>query len=189
GAAASEVGARQAEAGRRVDSLDLQRVHDLARHRRGAGGAQPPGGRSGRRAARAAAAGLRHHGFPPRERGDPGRARRGRAHGTAHRASDRLTRRGNLAARDARGARGGGGPMIVALMGAVAFNEILSLEEISGVALICAGILGFASGSHDRRATWFAVANAVVIAAYTLVDGQGARASGAPVSYTLWFFI
>ena len=83
----------------------------------------------------------------------------------------------------------GGGPMIVALMGAVAFNEILSLEEISGVALICAGILGFASGSHDRRATVFAVANAVVIAAYTLVDGQGARASGAPVSYTLWFFI
>ena len=83
----------------------------------------------------------------------------------------------------------GGGPMIVALMGAVAFNEILSLEEISGVALICAGILGFASGSHDRRATFFAVANAVVIAAYTLVDGQGARASGAPVSYTLWFFI
>jgi drug/metabolite transporter (DMT)-like permease len=83
----------------------------------------------------------------------------------------------------------GGGPMIVALGGAVAFNEILSLEEISGVALICAGILGFASGSHDRRATFFAVANAVVIAAYTLVDGQGARASGAPVSYTLWFFV
>ncbi|TMH89227.1 MAG: EamA family transporter [Betaproteobacteria bacterium] len=83
----------------------------------------------------------------------------------------------------------GGGPMIVALMGAVAFNEILSLEEISGVALICAGILGFASGSHDRRATWFAVANAVVIAAYTLLDGQGARASGAPVSYALWFFV
>ena len=83
----------------------------------------------------------------------------------------------------------GGGPVIVALVGAVAFNELLSLEEISGVALICAGILGFASGSHDRRATLFAVANAVVIAAYTLVDGQGARASGAPVSYTLWFFV
>jgi len=66
----------------------------------------------------------------------------------------------------------GGGPMIVALVGAVAFNEILSLEEISGVALICAGILGFASGSHDRRATWFAVANAVVIAAYTTVRAR-----------------
>jgi drug/metabolite transporter (DMT)-like permease len=83
----------------------------------------------------------------------------------------------------------GGGPMIVALTGAVAFNEILSLEEISGVALICAGIIAFASGAHDRRATLFAIGNAVVIAAYTLIDAQGARASGAPVSYTLWFFI
>src|SRR2546422_8449409 len=42
------------EAGGRVHPLDLQRLHDLARHRRGAGGAQPPGGRSRRRAARAA---------------------------------------------------------------------------------------------------------------------------------------
>ena len=28
-----------------------------------------------------------------------------------------------------------------------------------------------------------------MIAAYTLIDGQGARASGAPVSYTMWFFV
>jgi len=28
-----------------------------------------------------------------------------------------------------------------------------------------------------------------VIASYTLIDGQGARASGAPVAYTLWFFV
>jgi drug/metabolite transporter (DMT)-like permease len=83
----------------------------------------------------------------------------------------------------------GGGPMIVALMGAAAFDEILSLEEISGVALICVGIIAFASGAHDRRATLFAIGNAVVIAAYTLIDAQGARASAAPVSYTLWFFV
>jgi drug/metabolite transporter (DMT)-like permease len=54
--------------------------------------------------------------------------------------------------------------------------------------LICAGIIAFASGTHDRRATLYALANAVVIAAYTLIDAQGARASGAPVSYTVWFF-
>ena len=82
----------------------------------------------------------------------------------------------------------GGGPMIVALLGALVFNEILPPGNVVGVILICAGILGFASGSHDRRATYFALANAVVIAAYTLIDAQGARASGAPVSYTLWFF-
>ena len=82
----------------------------------------------------------------------------------------------------------GGGPMIVALVGALALGEILPPQETFGVVLICAGVLAFASGRHDRRATGFAIANAVVIATYTLIDGQGARASGAPVSYALWFF-
>src|SRR5882762_7619336 len=82
----------------------------------------------------------------------------------------------------------GGGPMIVAVVGALALGEVLPLHETLGVLLICAGIFAFASGRHDRRATAFALANAVVIAAYPLIDGQGARASGAPVSYTLWFF-
>ncbi len=82
----------------------------------------------------------------------------------------------------------GGGPIIVAATGALAFGEILRAGEWLGVLLICAGILAFASGAHDRRATWFALANAVVIGAYTLIDGAGARASDAPVSYTLWFF-
>jgi drug/metabolite transporter (DMT)-like permease len=57
------------------------------------------------------------------------------------------------------------------------------------VALVCAGIVAFASGRADPRATAFAVANALVIAAYTLIDAKGARASGSPVAYALWFFI
>jgi drug/metabolite transporter (DMT)-like permease len=83
----------------------------------------------------------------------------------------------------------GGGPMIVAVVGALALGEVLPPGATVGIVLICAGILAFASGKHDRRATAFALANAVVIATYTLVDGQGARLSGAPVSYTLWFFV
>ena len=82
----------------------------------------------------------------------------------------------------------GGGPMIVAVVGALALGEFLPPAETLGVLAICAGILGFASGRHDPRATAFAIANAVVIASYTLIDAQGARLSGAPVSYTLWFF-
>ena len=82
----------------------------------------------------------------------------------------------------------GGGPMIVALVGALVLGEVLHGQETAGIVLICAGILAFASGAHDRRATRYAIANAVVIAAYTLIDAQGARVSGAPVSYTLWFF-
>ena len=83
----------------------------------------------------------------------------------------------------------GGGPMLVALVGALVLGEVLPLHATIGILLICAGILAFASGRHDRRATAFALANAVVIAAYTLIDGQGARLSAAPVSYTLWFFV
>ncbi len=83
----------------------------------------------------------------------------------------------------------GGGPMVVALLGALALGEVLAPGQTLGVLLVCAGILAFASGRHDRRATWFALANALVIAAYTLIDGQGARLSQAPVSYALWFFV
>ena len=82
----------------------------------------------------------------------------------------------------------GGGPMIVAATGMLVFGEFLRPSEWVGVLLVCAGILAFASGTHDRRATLFALANAAVIGTYTLIDGAGARASGAPVSYTLWFF-
>ena len=82
----------------------------------------------------------------------------------------------------------GGGPMIVAASGALVFGELLRGSEWLGVLVICGGILAFASGSHDRRATLFALGNALVIGAYTLIDAEGARASGAPVSYTLWFF-
>jgi len=83
----------------------------------------------------------------------------------------------------------GGGPMIVALVGALVLGEVLPLHATLGILFICAGILAFASGRHDSRATAFALANAVVIATYTLVDGRGARLSEAPASYTLWFFV
>src|SRR5437868_13795342 len=83
----------------------------------------------------------------------------------------------------------GGGPMIVALVGALVLGEVLPLHATVGILFICVGVLAFASGRHDRRATAFALANAVVIAAYTLVDGRGARLSEAPASYTMWFFV
>ncbi len=83
----------------------------------------------------------------------------------------------------------GGGPVVVALASAAVFGEVLPLAPALGVALVCAGIVAFASGKADRRATLFALANAVVIAAYTLIDAIGARASGSPVAYAMWFFV
>ena len=83
----------------------------------------------------------------------------------------------------------GGGPVIVTIFGALLLREVLPLKEMIAIALICAGILSFATGTHDRRATLFALANACVIGTYTLIDAEGARASGSPVAYTLWFFV
>jgi len=88
----------------------------------------------------------------------------------------------------------GGGPVIVALAGSLVLGESLRLEQSLGISLICAGVLAFATvRTHDpvalRRALGFALGNAAVVAAYTIIDAQGARASGEPVSYALWFFV
>src|SRR5436190_19566 len=42
---------------------------------------------------------------------------------------------------------------------------------------------------EPRASTGWARANAVIIAAYTLVDAAGARASGSPLSYVVWLFV
>jgi len=88
----------------------------------------------------------------------------------------------------------GGGPLLVALAGVVAFGEVLPWAETVGVLLISAGILAFATHRASdpvamRKSLAFALANAGVIATYTLIDAQGARVSGAPVAYTMWFFV
>jgi drug/metabolite transporter (DMT)-like permease len=88
----------------------------------------------------------------------------------------------------------GGGPLIVTVAGVLAFGEVLPWAETLGVALVCAGILAFAAHSApdaaaQRKSLAFALGNAVVIAAYTLIDAKGARLSGAPVAYALWFFV
>jgi drug/metabolite transporter (DMT)-like permease len=88
----------------------------------------------------------------------------------------------------------GGGPVMVAVAGAAAFGEVLTWTQTAGVIFICAGILSFAivrvADAHAfRKALGFALGNAAVIAAYTLIDAKGARASGSPVAYTMWFFV
>jgi len=88
----------------------------------------------------------------------------------------------------------GGGPLIVTLAGVLVFGEVLPWAQTAGVLLISAGILAFATHSArnpvaQRKSLAFALANACVIAAYTLIDAQGARLSLAPVAYTLWFFV
>jgi drug/metabolite transporter (DMT)-like permease len=83
-------------------------------------------------------------------------------------------------------------PLLVALAGVMVLGESLSMMVWMGIALICAGIL-LPVLRHPavlrERATPLAFAIGLVIAAYTLVDGYGTRASGNSFSYSLWMFL
>ncbi|GES44884.1 membrane protein [Rhizobium dioscoreae] len=79
-------------------------------------------------------------------------------------------------------------PLIIVSTSSFILKETLSGGALIGTMTICAGILtlAFEARKGSRRAIVLALANAVVIATYTYVDGIGARISGNSVSYTLW---
>jgi drug/metabolite transporter (DMT)-like permease len=62
-----------------------------------------------------------------------------------------------------------------------------------GIVLICGGVLSLGLAGfdwrHSRVSTLWALANAVIIAIYTLVDAAGVRAAAAPQSYVVWLFV
>jgi drug/metabolite transporter (DMT)-like permease len=79
-------------------------------------------------------------------------------------------------------------PLLVAATSGFILNETLSGGALLGTVTICGGILtlAFEAKRGSGHAIRLALANAVVIATYTYVDGIGARISGNSVSYTLW---
>ncbi|MEO8669359.1 MAG: EamA family transporter [Bauldia sp.] len=82
----------------------------------------------------------------------------------------------------------GTAPMIVAVVSATWLGEHLAAGTWAGIALICLGVTGmaFVRRHGNPKGIGLALANAVIIAAYTITDGLGARASGAPAAYTMW---
>jgi drug/metabolite transporter (DMT)-like permease len=87
----------------------------------------------------------------------------------------------------------GTAPLLVALLSSLVISENPGLAASCGIGAICAGVLVMALGHHRRGGDWrpvgLALANALVIAAYTMVDGMGARRSGHPIAYTLAIFL
>jgi len=92
----------------------------------------------------------------------------------------------------------GGAPLLVALGSSLVLGESISALAWAGVLGITLGValVGLShpgEALHHRRALRFALANAVVIAAYTFVDGKGVRltvAQGAnALSYVLLLFV
>jgi drug/metabolite transporter (DMT)-like permease len=83
----------------------------------------------------------------------------------------------------------GAAPLIAAVLGIVFLREWPTPQVALGIVLICTGIVSIAfvrREAHPPAATVFALANAGIIAVYTLIDGAGARASASPASYAAW---
>ena len=84
----------------------------------------------------------------------------------------------------------GSSPALVALGGSLFAGEWMNLLGIVGVGLVCGGIFMLASAKgrlHAMNLPW-ALATGVSIAAYTVVDGIGVRASGNWLGYTAAIF-
>lgn len=83
-------------------------------------------------------------------------------------------------------------PMLVAVSAFTTLGERLSPLAWAGVMGICCGVLVLGLSRHaldNRRATLFALVNAVVIAIYTVIDALGARVSGNPLQYVVALFV
>ena len=85
-------------------------------------------------------------------------------------------------------------PLLVAGGGALTAGEYLPLLTLAGIVVASAGIMLLAVPGRNlvrptRRPTALALGTGCWIAAYTLVDGLGARQSGSPLSYIGWLFV
>jgi phosphonate utilization associated putative membrane protein len=87
----------------------------------------------------------------------------------------------------------GSAPLLVTLAGVLLLGEHPTPSTWAGIVLICGGVISLSlAGGHRHgaraTATAYALANASLIAAYTLVDAAGARVSGSAPGYVLWMF-
>ncbi len=91
-------------------------------------------------------------------------------------------------------------PVLVTLGAFLAAGETPRPVALAGIAAVSGGILilglqrvrapgGGPVGSRHRRALGVALMTGATIAAYSLVDGLGVRASGAPLGYVAWLFL
>lgn len=85
----------------------------------------------------------------------------------------------------------GTAPLVVTVLAALLADEVPDGRAAAGIALACAGLTGVALwGLRGRRPDWAAIgaalATGLTIAAYTVVDGLGVRASGSSLGYVAW---
>ena len=81
-------------------------------------------------------------------------------------------------------------PPLVALGAFGLAGEVLSLAGMAAILLVCLGIWIVAGrGPTSKRPLVMALGTGTMIAAYTVCDGLGARASGDVLAYIVWLFL
>lgn len=89
----------------------------------------------------------------------------------------------------------GTAPLMTAILATLWLGEGLGPYGWAGIVVLAAGILllavrgGRTLKPFDARSVAFALLTSLTITTYTLVDGIGARVSGAPLQYTVWLFL
>ncbi|MCX4511405.1 DMT family transporter [Streptomyces sp. NBC_01619] len=90
----------------------------------------------------------------------------------------------------------GTAPLVVTVLAALLVDEKLTPWQLTGVAVASAGLVGVAlwglrgaGGRPHWPALLAALATGLSIAAYTVVDGVGVRASGSSVAYIAWLMV
>ncbi|MFN3846008.1 MAG: EamA family transporter [Paracoccaceae bacterium] len=87
----------------------------------------------------------------------------------------------------------GAAPMVVAVVGALMLPDAVSAKQYAAIFVLGLGIVmmarGVFSSGEDRRLLPFAIGAAIATATYTMIDGMGARISGAPAAYVAWVFV
>ncbi|MFJ9628974.1 EamA family transporter [Streptomyces sp. NPDC091280] len=88
----------------------------------------------------------------------------------------------------------GTAPLVVTVFAAVFAHEVPDGWAAAGIALSCTGLTGVALwGMRGKTPNWAAIGAALAtglsIAAYTVVDGLGVRASGSSMGYIVWLMV
>ncbi|MFD7441002.1 EamA family transporter [Streptomyces sp. NPDC059909] len=88
----------------------------------------------------------------------------------------------------------GTAPLVVTVLAVVFVDEALGAWQLTGVAVASSGLVGVALwGIRESRPHWpallAALATGLSIAAYTVVDGIGVRASGSAIGYIAWLML
>ncbi len=88
----------------------------------------------------------------------------------------------------------GTAPLLVFGWSLLFFQELMSHRELLAMGAIMLGILVFSTRRlgvvmHDRKALFYALLTSLFIAAYTVVDGVGARVSASVSGYMVWMTV